>query len=238
MRYLLLLVWTLFLSGGVVQGEPEEEPWTVEQRVAQYGSVVDARLQPDFARAGVSYPPKELTLVVLKAERRVELYARNGKSKPYRYIRFYPIQAASGEMGPKLREGDEQVPEGIYEVEALNPNSLFHLSLRVNYPNAFDRAQAQRDGRTILGGDIMIHGSNVSIGCVAMGDPVAEDLFILAARTGLPQIHLLFCPYDFRLGTRPDGGSDLPAWTASLYADLEKALRKLPVPMKASREER
>ncbi len=238
MRYLLLVFWTLVLQASPVQGESEEEPWTVEQRIAQYGSVVDARLQPDFARAGVSYPPQELTLVVLKAERRVELYARNGKGKPYRYIRFYPIQAASGEMGPKLREGDEQVPEGIYEVEALNPNSLFHLSLRVNYPNAFDRAQAQRDGRTILGGDIMIHGSNVSIGCVAMGDPVAEDLFILAARTGLPLIRLLFCPYDFRVSSRPEGGPGLPIWTGPLYAALEKALGKLPVPTKADLEER
>ena len=238
MKYLLLVFWTLVLPASPVLGESPEEPWTVAQRVAQYGAMVDTRLRPEFARAGVSYPPKELTLVVLKTERRMELYARDGKDKPYRYIRFYPIQAASGEMGPKLREGDEQVPEGIYEVEALNPNSLFHLSLRVNYPNAFDRAQAQREGRTLLGGDIMIHGSNVSIGCVAMGDPVAEDLFILAARTGLPQIRLLFCPYDFRVNVRPDGGLELPAWTVPLYAALEKALGKLPVPTKADMEER
>ena len=69
----------------------------------------------------------------------------------------YPILAASGVLGPKLREGDKQVPEGIYGAEALNPNSKFHLSIRLNYPNTFDRRMAQSDGRTQLGGDIMIH---------------------------------------------------------------------------------
>lgn len=75
------------------------------------------------------------------------------------HIKSYPILAASGSIGPKLRESDMQVPEGVYQIESLNPNSQFHLSLRVNYPNEFDREQARIDGRAQLGGDIMIHGS-------------------------------------------------------------------------------
>jgi hypothetical protein len=207
-------------------------PKSVSERVLQYGDRVAARLQPDFSKAGVDYPPGKVTLVILKQERVLELYAQSPKAdgQSYRFIRSYPILAASGHLGPKLREGDWQVPEGIYSVESLNPNSHYHLALHVDYPNAFDRAQAQVDGRTQLGGDIMIHGSYVSIGCVAMGDSAAEDLFVLTAKTGLPNVRLLFCPLDFRETKAPLSGPDFPAWTQQLYADLAKALNALPPP--------
>src|SRR5690606_33287906 len=100
-------------------------------------------------------------------------------------VHQYPVLAASGQAGPKLREGDRQVPEGFYAIESLHPNSRFHLALRVNYPNQSDRQRAAEDGRTNLGGDIMIHGSNASVGCLAMGDPAAEDLFVLVADVGI-----------------------------------------------------
>ncbi len=73
--------------------------------------------------------------MILKQERRVELYAQNSVAESsWRFIRSYPILAASGHLGPKLREGDWQVPEGIYAVESLNPNSHYHLALHVDYP--------------------------------------------------------------------------------------------------------
>jgi len=68
----------------------------------------------------------------------------------------YRITAASGTAGPKLREGDRQVPEGIYRIVGLNPNSRYHLSMKLDYPNAFDRHQAARDGRARPGSDIFI----------------------------------------------------------------------------------
>ena len=76
-----------------------------------------------------------------------------------------PVLGMSGKLGPKLGEGDRQVPEGIHRVESLNPNSLYHLALRVGYPNEEDRKHAAQEGRTNLGSDIMIHGKNSSIGC-------------------------------------------------------------------------
>ena len=89
-----------------------------------------------------------------------------------------------GASGPKIQRGDKQVPEGVYGISYLNPNSAYHLSLGVNYPNAFDREMAAKDGRKNLGGDIMIHGKNVSSGCLAVGDEPAEELFVLAAEVG------------------------------------------------------
>lgn len=126
-----------------------------------------------------------------------------------------------------MRQGDGQVPEGIYRIESLNPNSLCHLSLRVGYPNDFDRRQAQRDGRTELGGDIMIHGGWESSGCLAMGDKAAEDLFVLAARTGIDNIVLILCPVDFRRRDLPYSGSQ-PAWVQALYTDIREALKSFP----------
>ena len=70
----------------------------------------------------------------------------------------------------KLKEGDGQVPEGIYHIDSLNPNSMFHLSIRLDYPNSFDKQQGKIDGRKELGSDIMIHGNTCSSGCLAIGD--------------------------------------------------------------------
>ena len=208
-------------------------PRSVTERVEQYGSTVESRLKPDFDNASVAYPPDKVTLLVLKQEKTTELYAQDGGGA-YRYIRSYPIFAASGHLGPKLREGDWQVPEGLYGVESLNPNSHYHLALHVDYPNAFDLDKARVDGRTQLGGDIMIHGSNVSIGCVALGNSAAEDLFVLAAKVGVKNVRLIFCPFDFRLTKKALTNPDLPAWAPELYTQLEQNLATLPLPPHAT----
>lgn len=200
---------------------------TVSQRVEQFGAVVDRRLVPHFAKQSIPYPPAELILVGIKQDKRLEVYAAGPGQSP-RLIRSYPILCASGKLGPKLREGDRQVPEGIYRIQLLNPNSLYHLSLRVNYPNDFDRAQAAKDGRTALGGDIMIHGRDVSIGCLAMGDEAAEDLFILAERTGLKKIRVILTPVDFRKVKITAAQVGMPPWVDGLYADIERELKHLP----------
>lgn len=203
-------------------------PATVADRLAQYGSAARARLAPYFREAGLTYPPAELTLVGLKEEKLLQVYAKNGATGA-RHIRSYPILAASGARGPKLRQGDAQVPEGLYRIESLNPNSAFHLSLRVNYPNEADRAQAALDRRTNLGGDIMIHGNQVSIGCLAMGDEAAEDLFVLAAETGIRNIRVILAPLDFRSASIPENERKaLPAWIARRYSEIAEQLAKLP----------
>ncbi|MFM8470360.1 MAG: murein L,D-transpeptidase family protein [Limisphaerales bacterium] len=202
---------------------------TVEERVKEFGPVARARLEPHFKKAAVAYPPAKLTLVGIKDERRIELFAAGPDGK-LKLVRDYRVLGASGELGPKLREGDQQVPEGVYPIESLKPNSRFHLSLRVGYPNAFDRAKAKLDGRAQLGGDIMIHGSNVSIGCLATGDEAAEDLFVLAADTGLKNITVILTPVDFRFGKSVPKDTRLPVWAAELYAQIKSRLAVVPTP--------
>ena len=111
--------------------------------------------------------------------------------------------------------------------ELLNPNSRFHLSIRVNYPNAFDRRMATQDGRTQLGGDIMIHGNAVSIGCLAMGDEAAEDLFVLAALATKERTRIIISPTDFRTGILGRLRAQ-PAWAGELYQQLRAELKQFP----------
>lgn len=203
---------------------------TVDDVVAKYGPAARQRLEPHFRRAGVAYPPREIAFLVFKQERRVALWARD--TGGWRYIRAYPIFAASGHAGPKLREGDYQVPEGVYRIEHLNPMSSYHLSMKVNYPNGFDRRMAARDGRTRLGGDIFIHGKDVSIGCVALGDRAIEELFTLVARTGHHRVRVLIAPNDIRV-RRAVMHPSAPRWTADLYRTISNALAPFPAALES-----
>jgi murein L,D-transpeptidase YafK len=107
----------------------------------------------------------------------LELFVLNGKTGRYDIFRTYPIARSSGGLGPKLAEGDGQVPEGFYSVppSAMKPDSKYHLAFNIGYPNALDRAL----GRT--GSLIMIHGNSVSIGCLAMTDAKIEEIYTLCA---------------------------------------------------------
>ncbi|MBN1975045.1 MAG: L,D-transpeptidase family protein [Sedimentisphaerales bacterium] len=199
--------------------------YSVTDRIEQYGSKVHVRLRPHFESAGVNYPPDEVILVGLKQEKMLEVWARN-RNTDFKKIREYPILGSSGVLGPKLREGDKQVPEGIYRIESLNPNSRFHLSLRLNYPNEFDLQHAEAEGRTQPGGDIMIHGSSVSVGCLAMGNEAIEELFVIAAETGIKNIKVVLAPVDFRKTETPQNDT-LPIWTNELYSQIREELRQL-----------
>lgn len=112
-------------------------------------------------------------LRLCKAESTLETFLDDGQR--YRRFRSDPVCAWSGRLGPKLREGDGQSPEGFYSVHAraMNPASRFHLSFDLGFPNAYDRAH----GRT--GSYLMVHGRCVSIGCYAMTDPVIEVIWTL-----------------------------------------------------------
>ncbi len=185
---------------------------------------VENRLRTFFDKAGASYPPSRLTLIGLKDEMELEVWAESdGK---WVYIVTYDVLAASGDIGPKQKAGDRQVPEGIYRISTLNPNSRFHLSMKLDYPNDYDRMKARQDGRSNLGGDIYIHGKAKSKGCIAMGDAAIEELFVLAARTGIENTQVLIAPYDFRNRTSPSTLMKTgPAWLPELYKIIGQELR-------------
>jgi len=216
--YLLALVMSCSFAAGCTRASA-----TVEGRIAQYGEQVQKRLAPLMAARPLSYPLSKMMLIGLKDEKVLELHLA-GADGVYHLIKRYPILAASGTSGPKLKEGDCQVPEGFYAIEFLNPNSKYHLSLRVNYPNAEDRQHARAEGRGNLGGDIMIHGKAASIGCIAIGDPAIEEVFFLAHTVGLKNIQVIISPIDFRTRPLSDVQSEKPKWLKPLYGRIQVAL--------------
>jgi murein L,D-transpeptidase YafK len=130
-----------------------------------------------FRAAGVQYPPAQLYLRAFKREGQLELWVGDA-GKPLKLLRSYKVCAASGTVGPKRQRGDLQVPEGFYEISHFNPKSSFHLSMKVSYPNQLDQLGAEnRD----LGGDIFIHGSCASVGCLAIEDAPIEELYVIAS---------------------------------------------------------
>jgi len=110
---------------------------------------------------------------IFKKESIMEVWIRT-KSE-YEHLKDYKICAYSGGLGPKLKEGDKQSPEGFYKVKKdhLNPNSKFHLSFNLGYPNKYDKSL----NRT--GSFLMVHGNCVSIGCYAMTDDKIEEIYEL-----------------------------------------------------------
>jgi len=169
----------------------------------------------------------KLRINVFKEERTVEL-SSPGWEKPI----VYKMTAFSGKLGPKLKEGDGQIPEGIYCVEYMNPNSSYHLSFKVSYPNDFDKSMAAKEGRTNLGGDIMIHGSWGTVGCVPIGDEAIEDVFYLVAKVGFKNVEIVMAPYDMRKGRRPELEESPLAWYPRLCDDIFAALNKGPSSVK------
>ena len=208
---------------------PPPKTHTLKSRLAELSPSAIVRLATRFDAAKAAWPPAEIAFVAIKDEKILELHAR-GAGGAWKLVHRYPVQAASGGLGPKLRQGDKQVPEGFYTIAFLNPNSAYHVSLAVNYPNAFDRQMAARDGRKDLGGDIMIHGKNLSAGCLAMGDEAVEELFVLAAQTGLPNVRLLIAPTDMRQHGVPSIGEGRPDWLPKLYAELAVAMAEYKGP--------
>lgn len=183
----------------------------------------DLQLAPFFKQAGVEFPPKQLALLVFKKNKRVDLWAKDKTHVRWIHIKSFDILAASGDLGPKLQEGDRQVPEGVYHINRLNPHSRFDLSMGLDYPNAFDREKAKIDGRSKLGGDIFIHGGNRSIGCIAIGDQAIEQLFPLVSKVGTQHVQVIIAPNDYRSHTA-NMARVRPEWVAALYQNIDQAL--------------
>jgi len=110
---------------------------------------------------------------IFKEEKQLELWVDDGKQ--FQLFKTWAICKFSGALGPKLKEGDGQAPEGFYFVprKRMNPRSRFHLSFNLGYPNTYDRAR-QRTGSAL-----MVHGNCVSIGCYAMTDARIEEIYSL-----------------------------------------------------------
>jgi len=134
-------------------------------------------LKKEFEKKGLTYPAKYIFLRSFKLDSELEIWVKNNASDTFRLFKSYRVCTLSGKMGPKRKEGDRQVPEGFYYINDFNPNSNYHLSLGLNYPNYSDKilSDAKKPG-----GEIYIHGSCLTIGCIPLTDEFIEEVYILA----------------------------------------------------------
>ena len=200
----------------------------VMEKAMLYRRDSDKFFRPILKREGLSYQIQNLVLLVLKREKEIQLYTHQGSH--WHYIVSIRIRALSGHAGPKLKQGDMQVPEGIYRIMDFNPHSHFHLSMGINYPNQFDVERARAEGRDNLGDDIYIHGNAVSAGCVAIGNAGINVLFPLAVELGVKRQVVIIAPYDFRVHSPGAQVSSANPWLQHLYSDLVRYMTLLPVP--------
>jgi murein L,D-transpeptidase YafK len=146
-------------------------------RVRTASKEKDEVLRQRFKEKGLAYPPRGILLRAFKQEGLLELWAADAEDKPYVLVHEYRICTSSGTLGPKRRFGDEQVPEGFYELDWSNPQSNFFLSLHISYPNASDRILGSHKNP---GGDIFLHGNCASIGCIPITDDGIKEVYWLA----------------------------------------------------------
>ncbi|SMQ68575.1 Murein L,D-transpeptidase YafK [Devosia lucknowensis] len=121
-----------------------------------------------------SSPAQPMMIRVFKESSELEVWKRTGSGQ-YALLKIYPICKWSGALGPKVKEGDYQSPEGFYDVTPamMNPKSSYYLSFNVGFPNKFDQAW----GRT--GSYLMIHGDCLSVGCYAMTDDGIKEIYAM-----------------------------------------------------------
>lgn len=134
-------------------------------------------LKKEFEKKGLAYPAKYIFLRSFKLDSELEVWVKNNVNDTFRLFKSYRVCTLSGKMGPKRKEGDRQVPEGFYYINDFNPNSNYHLSLGLNYPNYSDKILSDPKKP---GGDIYIHGSCLTVGCIPLTDEYIEEVYILA----------------------------------------------------------
>lgn len=130
-----------------------------------------------FRDRGLEYPAAEIFLRVFKREQQLEMWVRPAAQDSFVLLKTYDICALNEAPGPKRLKGDLKTPEGFYYIESFNPQSGYHLSLRLNYPNESDRILG---GAQQLGGDIFVHGGCKTAGCMALTDEGIKEVYVLA----------------------------------------------------------
>jgi len=179
-KYILPLEQNMTLEDLIAMGEKSAKEDFMDVNLEEKLILLSAKIgDPVFIR-------------IFKEESLLEVWIRSGAE--YQHLKDYFICGYSGYLGPKLKEGDGQSPEGFYKVKKhqLNPNSKFHLSFNLGFPNQYDRAHER------TGSHLMVHGNCVSTGCYAMTDEKIEEIYALlegALDKGQKYVQVHVCPF-------------------------------------------
>ena len=180
MKNLAAILFCLLATSAFAQG-PSASFVDFQKTLARPSDAIKSKedtLRKQFAAKGLQLPAKFLYIRSFKFDGQMEVWVKNDRKEAFKLFKTYRVCAMAGTLGPKRMAGDYQVPEGFYYINEFNPNSNYHLSLGLNYPNQSDRILSDS---LRPGGDIYIHGSCVTVGCIPLTDEYIEEVYILAA---------------------------------------------------------
>lgn len=167
-----------------------------DRAVSQYAS----SLTKELKALEIDLDHLRVAIRAFKDEEVLEVFVKDHAKTHFQIFKKYKFTATTGQLGPKFKEGDRQIPEGHYFINRFNPKSKFHLSLGLNYPNEEDKKRADKDQP---GSDIFIHGSNQTVGCIPIGNEKIRELYLLcdwAKSKG--QIHIPVEIYPFEMSKK------------------------------------
>jgi murein L,D-transpeptidase YafK len=169
------LIWLMFFI--MFQNISFKQSQMQNVRVKKAYEEKEAVIKKYFAAKKLQPEGCSMFIRAFKKEQQLEVWVKEKNADQFSLLHTYAICSSSGVLGPKRKEGDSQVPEGIYEINHFNPQSNFHLSLGINYPNASDRILSDRKNP---GSAIYIHGNCVTIGCIPLTDDLIKEVYVLA----------------------------------------------------------
>lgn len=170
MRYILLFLM-------ITHPPSFKETQLTHSRVKVAYNEKEATIKRLFESKGLAYEKFRLFLRAFKKEKSLEVWVKEKGSDTFTLLHTYGFCSTSGTLGPKRKEGDLQIPEGVYSINHFNPLSNFYLSLGINYPNKSDRVFGDPKAP---GSAIYIHGNCVTVGCIPITDEKMKELYVLA----------------------------------------------------------
>jgi murein L,D-transpeptidase YafK len=173
---LLVLLASICLN---TQAQSFEEEQSKIDRVKQATVRYESRIRKMFRDSGLIGSPRFIYWRAFKMEDQLELWAADSGHHKHKLIKTYKICKGSGDLGPKRKFGDLQVPEGLYYIDRYNPSSSYHLSFRIAYPNESDLVFADKDNP---GNEIYVHGDCVTIGCLPMTDSIMDEIYVITMK--------------------------------------------------------
>jgi len=182
-RSAFLVIFTcIFCTAGAQNAAPEFNFVNYQRSFPVFNEALKRKedtLMKQFEEKKLVWPAKYIYIRSFKYDSQLEVWVKQEKNDPFKLFKTYKVCALAGTLGPKRMAGDYQVPEGFYYINEFNPRSNYHLSLGLNYPNVSDRMLSDS---LQPGGDIYIHGSCVTTGCIPITDTQIEELYILATQ--------------------------------------------------------
>ena len=177
-KLLLILITFLFSAGAAFSQTSVIELKKPAGKLSDIFARTEDTIRRQFVAKGLQWPANFVYIRSFKYDAKLEVWVKNAYKDQYKLFKVYKVCLQSGTMGPKRLQGDYQVPEGLYYINEFNPNSNYHLALGLNYPNASDRILSDS---LRPGGDIYIHGSCVSVGCIPVTNYEVEELYVITS---------------------------------------------------------